>query len=145
MNIYLDTCIWLSIFNKNEQNTINGKNSKKLVETILFKTNNKIIYSGFVLKELESKLNNNFAEKREYFQRENNIIFVKANQNDYDTARKIETTYKSNLSFFDCLHIAICKNNNFILITLDKELLTIGKLETKTYSPKEILQRINFI
>ena len=145
MNIYLDTCVWLNIFNKNEVNTPYGKISKKLVENILFKTNNKIIYSGFILRELENKLNKNFNEKREYFLREENIVFAKANQTDYSVARQIENKYKSNLSFFDCLHIAICKNNNFILITLDKELLNIAKLETKAYSPNELLQRINFI
>ncbi len=145
MNIYLDTCVWLNIFNKNELSTTNGKISKKLVESILFKTNNKIIYSGFILRELENKLNKNFNEKREYFLKEENIVFAKANQTDYSVARQIENKYKSNLSFFDCLHIAMCKNNNFILITLDKELHNIGKLETETYSPNELLQRINFI
>lgn len=145
MNIYLDTCVWLNIFNKNESSTINGKISKKLVENILFKTNNKIIYSGFILRELENKLNKNFNEKREYFRKEDNIIFIKATPLDYSFARQIENKYKSNLSFFDCLHLAICKNNNFILITLDRELLNIAKLETKAYSPKKLLQRINFI
>jgi len=142
---YFDTCIWLSIFNKNEQNLSNGKNSKRLIELLLFEKDKKIYYSGFILRELEHKLKDNFEEKRNYFRNEENLIFVKATPKDYELARALETKYNKKLSFFDFLHIAICKNNKLILITLDKELIRIGKNETKTYSTIELLQSIKFI
>ena len=49
---------------------------------------------------------------------------------DYSFAKKLEleSHFKfSNLSFADCLHIAICKRNNFILISRDFELLNYAK------------------
>ena len=142
---YIDTCVWLSIFNKNEKDTPNGKDSKQVVEKILFEQGDKIIYSGFVLRELQYKLIKYYEEKRQYLGNEKEIIFVKANPNDYALARELEKKYCQVLSFFDFLHLAICKNNNYTLITFDKELIKISQKEISVFSPKELLKRIDFI
>ena len=40
MNYYVDTCIWLNIFNSDEANTKQSKCSKNLIENFIFKTQN---------------------------------------------------------------------------------------------------------
>jgi len=142
---YLDTCVWLSAFNKNEANTENGKIAKRLIEKVLFEKKEKIIYSGFVLRELENKLKGDFVEKQQYLKNEKQITFVKAITADYVLARKFEERYQRTLGFYDFMHLALCKNNNYQLITFDKDLLFIGKKEAKVTSPKQLLKRINFI
>ena len=142
---YLDTCVWLSAFNKNETNTENGKIAKRIIEKILFDKNEIIIHSGFVLRELENKLKEDFIEKKQYLKNEQQIMFIKATTEDYALDRQFEKQYKRTLGFYDFMHLAICKNNNYQLVTFDKELLFIGIKEAKVLSPKELLKRINFI
>jgi predicted nucleic acid-binding protein len=143
MKLYLDTCIWLNIFNKNEQEK-EFLESKKLISLILFNKKFKIYYSGLILKEIKYKLNtNDFIKKRNFFRNEK-TIFLKTTNKDYESARNFELNKKNKLSFFDYLHLSVCKNNQLILITRDKELLKLAKTEIIALNPKELFQRINF-
>jgi predicted nucleic acid-binding protein len=143
MKLYLDTCIWLNIFNKNEQEK-EFLESKELISLILFNKKFEIYYSGLILKEIKYKLNtNDFIKKRNFFRNEK-TIFLKTTNKDYESARKFELNKKNKLSFFDYLHLSVCKNNKLILITRDKELLKLAKTEIIALNPKELFQRINF-
>ena len=102
---YFDTCVWLSAFNKNEANTENGKIAKMLIEKILFEKKEIIIYSGFVLRELENKLKEDFVEKQQYLRKEQQIVFVKATTEDYNLARKFEGNYPKTIGFYDFMHL----------------------------------------
>ncbi|MDD3083410.1 MAG: PIN domain-containing protein [Candidatus ainarchaeum sp.] len=144
MRIYLDTCIWLNIFNKNEKNE-EFNESKKLIEKLLFEKKFDIFYSGFILKEMQFKLSETeFLKKRDFFRNEK-IIFLKATNEDYNLARKFEIDNNYKISFFDYLHTSICINNNLILITRDKKLLVFTKTKIIALKPIELLQRINFL
>ncbi|MDD4251022.1 MAG: PIN domain-containing protein [Candidatus ainarchaeum sp.] len=144
MKLYLDTCIWLNVFNKKEQ-LDEIKESKQLIEKALFNPKLNIYYSGFILKELQFKLNtNNFENKKQFFKKEK-LIFIKVLSEDYNLAREFEIENDFELSFFDYMHTSICKQNKLILITRDKDLLKFSKTKINSFSPKELFKRIDFI
>ncbi len=141
---YFDTCIWLNFFKK-EVNPYTQIEYWKIVELFLEKiltsNNNSIYYSGFVLKELEYKLKDpyNFKIIKNFFKNEEKIIFIKADEEIYSFARNLESKFKYKISFFDCLHIAICKKNNFTLITRDNELINYSKNIIYAKKPEHLI------
>ncbi len=145
MNYYIDTCIWLNLFNSDEVNTKQAKYSKELIKKILFSKNDKIFYSGFVLRELEFKLKENYEKKKEWFKNEPKLVFIKATEQTYNYARKLEKENNHKISFFDYIHITLTKETNSILITRDKELLETSKKLIIAQTPEIALERINFI
>jgi len=66
-------------------------------------------------------------EKKKFLEDESKFVFVKAKVEDYDYARKLESEHNFILSFFDCIHIAICQRLGFFLVTRDKLLMKIAK------------------
>jgi predicted nucleic acid-binding protein len=144
MKFYLDTCIWLNIYKKNEKKK-EFEESKKLIEKLLFNNKHKIYYSGFILKELRHKLSEKSFQKIRLFLRNEKTIFIKANEQDYELARKFEKSEKNNISFFDYLHFSLCKNRELVFVTRDKELLNFSKDKINAFRPDELLERIDFI
>lgn len=135
-NYYLDSCIWLNLFKKEKHY---WKIAENFIKMILFSTD-EITYSGFILKELKFKLNKNkFNEKVDFLKQEKKFNFIKSTQEDYNLARKIESEFNFEISFFDCLHISICKRLNFILITRDKLLIEKAKKYVIIKRPEELL------
>ena len=105
----------------------------------MFSEDEEIFYSGFVLKELKYKLDEDtYNEKLLFFKNEENFRFVKATQEDYSFAQKIESEFQYEISFFDCLHIAVCKRLNLMLITRDEELIKFAKKYIKVEKPENI-------
>ena len=141
---YFDTCIWNNFFKK-EVNPHTQIKYWKMVELFLediFISNNHLIYySGFVLKELEYKLKNPkiFKIIKNFFQKEEKIVYIKADEKIYSFARDLESKFEYKISFFDCLHIAICKKNNFVLITRDNELLNYSKNIINDKKPENLI------
>jgi len=130
-SFYLDSCIWLNLFKK-EGDVNKGvpfwKLARDFIEKVIFSKKDEIIYSGFILKELKYILNEKeFTEKLLFFKNEERIRFVKATEEDYSFARKLESDSKYEISFFDCLHVAMCKRLDLILITRDKKLIEFAK------------------
>jgi len=95
----------------------------------MFSKNEEIIYSGLILKELKFKIGNGdlLKEKLLFLKEEYKFRFVEVTEEDYSFARKLESELKYELSFYDCLHIAICKRLNFILVTRDEDLIRIAR------------------
>jgi predicted nucleic acid-binding protein len=142
-SFYVDACIWLNLFKK-EGDPTKGipywKIAEDFIETIMFSQDKEIIYSGFVLKELKYKLEESvFKEKVLFFKEEEKIKFVKADEEDYSFARKLESELSYELSFFDCLHIALCKRLNLILITRDDILIQFAKKHIEVQKPEDLL------
>ncbi|MBU1246289.1 MAG: PIN domain-containing protein [Nanoarchaeota archaeon] len=140
---YLDSCIWLNFFKK-EGDADKGipywKIAKDFIEKIIFSKEDEIIYSGFVLKELKFKLNEKeFKEKLLFFKNEERFKFVKATEEDYSFARKLESDLKYEISFFDCLHIAICKRLNLVLVTRDEDLIKFANKYIKVKKPEHLI------
>ena len=83
----------------------------------LFKTiekeNTKIFVSTIILKELYYKCKN-FHLLKKFFQSCNSIEIIKTTKEDYKLARQYEKENDYKISFYDYLHIAICKRLNLI-------------------------------
>jgi predicted nucleic acid-binding protein len=82
--------------------------------------------SPTILKELKFKLGDKFPLAKEFFDKSSYIKIIKTSEEDYSFARDLESELKYEISFFDCLHIAMSKRLNLKLITKDKELLKIA-------------------
>jgi len=141
---YLDTCIWLNLW-KREENLITGvaywKIAKEFIEKVIFSENEEIVYSGFFLKELKFKLKDEdlFREKLAYLKGEKRFWFVKAVEGDYDFARKFKFLSKFELSFYDCIHIALCKRLKLILVTRDRALIRFAQKYIQANTPENLL------
>jgi predicted nucleic acid-binding protein len=142
-SFYVDSVIWLNLFKK-EGDPAKGvpywKIAKDFTEKIIFSQDEEIVYSGFILKEMKFKLDENtFKEKQMFFKEEEKIRFVKATEEDYSFARKLESDVKYEISFFDCLHIAICKRLNLIFVTRDELLIKIARKFIQADKPENLL------
>lgn len=140
---YVDTCIWLNLFKKEgdpTKGTPYWKLAKEFLEKVMF-SEDEIIYSGFVLKEIKYKLNDIklFNEKHEFLKREPSFRFVKATNEDYLLARTLESEFKFEISFFDCLHVAMAKRLGSILVTRDKALIEAAKKHITINKPENLL------
>ncbi|MBU0470149.1 MAG: PIN domain-containing protein [Nanoarchaeota archaeon] len=139
---YVDSCIWLNFFKK-EGDINNGvpywKLAENFFEKIIFSEDN-IIYSGFILKEIKYNLNNNelFKEKQAFIQEEPKFKFVKVVEEDYAFGRKLEYEFNFEISFFDCMHIAISKRLRCILVTRDRLLIKKAKKFVSVNKPEEL-------
>src|SRR3989344_2800738 len=141
-SFYIDSCIWLNLWKK-EENANKGVKyweiAKDFIEKIMFSKDEEIIYTGFVLKELKFKLDEDtFNEKMSFFKTEQRFRFVKATDEDYSFARKLESESHYEISFFDCIHIAICKRLNFTLITRDEKLIEFAKKYIQAERPENL-------
>ena len=140
---YIDSCIWLNLFKKEGDET-KGKPYWQIAKEFLlfiFKSNNTIYYSGIILKEIQYVLEDDelFNERKKFFKQEENIISINITSNDYELARNIENETDFQISFYDYLHLAICINNNFILITRDKDFLKLANNYHIAHKPEKIL------
>jgi predicted nucleic acid-binding protein len=131
MKYYIDTCIWLNLFQK-EGDSSKGTPYWKIAEDFL--TNNTELFtSTIVLKELQRKIHMNLINK---FLQKVNLIRTKSE--DYDFARQIESENMYQLSFGDCMHIAICKRLQFTLITRDRNLISVSKQYIQVSKPETL-------
>jgi predicted nucleic acid-binding protein len=139
---YVDACIWLNLFKKEgdpNKGTPYWKITQNFLEKIMF-SEDKIVYSGFILKEIKFKISEkDFIEKKEFLESEPKFSFVKATPDDYDLARKFEEEEEIKISFFDYLHVAISKRLNITLITRDKDLIAFAKKHIEVYRPEELI------
>jgi len=137
---YIDTCIWLNLFKK-EDALINGipfwKVAREFLRKVIISHEKDIIYTGFILRELQFQLDDKLLGKVKLFL-EKRCIFIHAEDIDYKMARKLEFESKFTISFFDCMHIALCKRLNYILITRDKALIDSAKRYIAVNKPEEV-------
>ncbi|MEK6899095.1 MAG: PIN domain-containing protein [Nanoarchaeota archaeon] len=138
---YVDTCIYLNIWQKESIKGIELWRIAKEFFDKLEEREDTIYYSGFILKELSYILTDEeFNQKRELFN--SNPIFIKEvlTKEEYEEARKIENELNNEISFYDIMHILISRKTNSILITRDKKLIEISKrLGVEAKKPEEIL------
>ena len=143
MKYYVDTCIWLNLFKK-EGDPLKGvpywQLAQEFLEKIMF-SDDEVIYSGFILKELEYNLKDRqvFEEKRKFLKEEPKFSFVKATPEDYDFARKMEVEFNFKISFFDCMHIALCKRGGYLLVTRDNLLIEKAQKYVLVGTPENLL------
>lgn len=141
---YVDSCIWLNLFKKEEGSTTGAPCwmlAKDFINKVISSEEDQIIYTGFILKELKYNLGNEqlFQERYEFLKKEPKFSYVKATPEDYDFARQLETEFNFEISFFDCIHIAISKRLNAILVTRDYLLLEASKKYISVDKPEKLL------
>lgn len=139
---YVDSCIWLNLFKK-EGDASRGKPyweiAEEFVEWVIHSADSEIIYSGIVLKEIKFKLPSELDsnEKEAYLKRE--FTPVRVTEEDKAFARKLEAESNYQISFYDCIHIAICFRLALILVTRDKSLLVFARRYIMAEKPENLI------
>ena len=129
---YLDSCVWLNLFQK--------ETDWKNVVLLLTKSVNKKIYvSSIVLTELKHILLKKYTEAYFEMKKLKFVHFVKSENEDYDYAGFLEVKHKKVLSFADFLHIAISHRLGAILVTRDKMLINIANQSISAAKPEELI------
>lgn len=138
---YVDTCIWLNLFKKEGDPAKGGPYWKIARDFLVFveESNLLIIISPFVLREVRFKLNHNYVMAKDFFDKTKYIKSIKTVKEDYSLARKLESLFEYNLSFYDCLHIAVCNRIRAILVTRDKDLLKFSKSYIIAKKPEQLI------
>ena len=141
-SFYVDTCVYLNLWKKEIDAKGNAlwffaKNFLELASI----NNSKIYYSGFILKELMFLISaESYLEKREFL--ENNQLFEKIilTGEEYQKVIEIRNEFRTNCSLFDIVHIFLSKKSNSILVTQDKELISLaGEFGVVSKRPQEII------
>lgn len=128
MKFYVDTNIYLNLWKK-EGDATKGIPYWKLAKDFMDKVEREdstIVFTGLILKELKYKLTNEqFKEKSDLLKSTYQKVDVV--EEDYQNARKLESKSKFDISFYDCLHIAVCKRLNLVLVSRDSLLLNFAR------------------
>lgn len=134
---YVDTCIWLNLFKK-EECTKQGVPYHKIAKGFLERFSKNIFYSEVTRKEIKAKLDEKaFYEKNEFMMER--FRFVYTTKEDYKFAKGLKAQLKDKLSFYDYVHIGVCRRLNLILITRDRSLIKIGRSFVSVKRPEELL------
>ncbi len=142
-SFYLDSCIWLNLFKKEGDSSKGApywKIAEDFINKVMFSEDKEIIYSGLILREIQFKLDNEtlFKEKTEFLKGESKFRFVEVTKEDYSAARKLESKSEFEISFYDCLHVSICKRLNLVLVTRDNELMSFAKEYVIAKKPEDL-------
>ncbi len=141
---YVDTCIWLNLFKK-EGDESKGipywKLAEDFISKVLFSEDMEIFYSDIILRELQIKLDEDYYKaKREFLEEESKFKKVEVLLEDKNEARKLESKYDFEISFYDLIHLVIAKRLNLILVTRDSLLIDISREnDVDVKKPEELL------
>jgi len=143
MKYYVDTSIWLNLFKK-EGDSSKGvpywQMAKEFIERVMFSKDDEIIYSDIVLREIRLKLGEYESNKVEkFFSKEPKCVKVDLTNEDKAIARQLESQYQFEISFYDLVHMVLCKRFDCILVTRDKQLIDISRENgISAYKPENI-------
>jgi predicted nucleic acid-binding protein len=144
-SFYVDSCIWLNLFKK-EGDPTKGfpywRIAEDFINKVIFSEDKEIIYSGPVIREIQFKINNEelFRDRLDFMQGEPRFKLIDVLKEDQSFARKLESDSKFEISFYDCIHIAICKRLNFTLVTRDNNLIEFAKDYISVDKPENLLR-----
>jgi predicted nucleic acid-binding protein len=142
---YVDSCIWLNLFKK-EGDARKGEPYWKIADQFIKETlreeSNESIYSAPIMREIRNCLKNEnvFRTNERLIKEHPRTRFTEVTKEDKEFARRIESENSFELSFFDCIHIAICKREGSILVTRDKELLKRAEKYITAKKPEDFNQ-----
>jgi len=142
---YVDSCIWLNLFKKEGDET-KGKPywqiTEEFIAYVMVSEEDEIIYTMPVLREIKLKLPEGqiYSEKEAYIIKE--FCFVEIRDEDISFARKLETESGYTISFFDCIHTAVCKRTGAMLVTRDKKLLIFANKYICALKPEQLLEAV---
>src|SRR3989344_6607147 len=141
-NFYVDTCIYLNLWQKEVEKKTWVK-LWKFAQRFFEKAEEKsftIYYSGFMLKELSYILTREeFYKKKLMFESSPNFSRLILSKEEFEEARKIERETRSEISFFDIIHILLARKSNSVLVTRDKKLIYIAaRYKVSAKKPEEL-------
>jgi len=140
---YIDSCIWLNLFKK-EENPHKGspfwKSANDFITRVIISKDCEIAYSSIILQELRAVIKNDrlFERRADFIKRGQNFRRVEISSEDYLSAKEIEKTSGPYVGFGDCLHIAICKRLALVLVTRDREMINVAKRYVKVGRPEDL-------
>ncbi|VVB81185.1 tRNA(fMet)-specific endonuclease VapC [uncultured archaeon] len=140
---YIDTSIWLNLFKK-EGDSSKGvpywQIAKEFIEQVMFSDDDEIIYSDIVLREIKLKLGEyEYIKVVDFFFKEPKCVKVDLAADDKIIARQLESQYQFEISFYDLVHMVLCKRSDCILITRDKQLSDVSRENgISAYKPEDI-------
>ena len=139
MTFYVDSCIYLNLWKREERGKVKfWKLAENFFERVE-KTHDTIYVSSFVLKELCFAHDvSNLQQKIDNIRNSQLFKGVSAGSNDYSEARRFESVAQFEISFFDCMHIALAKRIGAILVTRDKKLLNFARELCLVSKPEDI-------
>lgn len=138
---YVDSCIWLNIFNDEDypsRGIYLSTESRIFITRIALSENEGIVLSGFVLKEVKHKIADSVMSDKFIIYMKRYSTFIHASDDDYSFARKLESESGFTISFYDCMHIALCLKHSCILVTRDKRLIELANKYIITKMPEEV-------
>ena len=91
-----------------------------------------------MLKEVKHKIANSVISDKFIRYMEKYSIFIHATDDDYSFARELESESGFTISFYDCMHIALCLKQGCILVTRDKKLIEFANKYIVTKMPEEV-------
>ncbi|MCI0612617.1 PIN domain-containing protein [bacterium] len=106
----------------------------------MFSQNDEIVYSGIILRELQIKLGEQvYQEKRRWFEEEPKFSKIEVVNDDKVAARKLESHYNFEISFYDLIHTMLAKRAGLVLVTRDEQLLKIAREQgVRAHKPEEL-------
>ncbi|MFH1316309.1 MAG: PIN domain-containing protein [Candidatus Woesearchaeota archaeon] len=133
---YLDTSIWIDFFeNRNEPNNPKEDNAERLINHII-KKDHKLIISDMIIEELHI-IGYPFSEIKELFDPfKKIIIYIESNSKQIGKSKDL--SLKRDIPKGDTIHALIARDNQSILITLDKHFTDISDI-IKPKRPQDIL------
>lgn len=133
---YLDTSIWLDFFEKrDEPNLPKSTWARKLINKIIRK-DGKIVYSDFSISELENLGYSFYEIKNMFLPLKNNLIFAESTKKQIGKSKDL--SLKRNIPKGDALHALIARDNNAMLITLDKHFQKLSDIANPV-RPQDII------
>ena len=139
---YVDSCIYLNLWKEegdNSKGTPYWRIAKDFFENISLSVDKEVIYSGVVLKELKFNLDKDLFEKKVLLlKKDMSFRLINTSEKDRLLARQLESKFDYEISFYDCVHIAICKRLNAILVTRDKKLIKFARRFIRVLRPEEL-------
>ncbi len=130
---YVDSCIWLNLLNR-ERTIIQGLPVWKIAEEFLKQKKGNIVVSEKIIREISDKIDKEQVQEMAKY-----AETVEMTREEYAFAQESESKEDYNLSFFDCMHIAMCTKKNLILVTRDRELITRGNKYVLTAKPEQFM------
>jgi len=80
-----------------------------------------------------------FYKKKLMFESSPNFSRLILSKEEFEEARKIERETRSEISFFDIIHILLARKSNSVLVTRDKKLIYIAaRYKVSAKKPEEL-------
>ena len=141
MAFYVDSCIYLNLWKREECNDkLFWKIATNFFERVQ-KTGEIIYISPFVMKELSFRLNTSTLQCRLGEIRSSSMFEnIEANRDDYKEARRLESASEFEISFFDCMHVVLARRMGAVLVTRDNKLLDFAYIFCSVGRPEDFCE-----